>query len=461
MRLHIPCLALVALVLPGLCVNRVATTQSAGLLGPSVRVAIGGAIGEQTSIVIENAAPGSFVLGVSTAVNYGQRITPLVTPAILGSGAIQNGRGSLTTSIPNAPALVGMAVYFHALLGQSLLGTNVFPHLICAPNASSVSTTALLAPSDQEWSAAALGGGRLLVTGGQLLTTFQPPSSAAAIYDFDQQTVTPLTSLTMARYGHASCALRDGSVLIVGGTGAGATAELFQPTQQAFVSLGAAPLAIARPLATSVIDPRTNREYVLIADTPNQQAMLYDAQARTFSTLPSMIVPRRPSAQLVAFPSGHVAIFGGRTAGPTTVPTDRVELFDLASRQFYPWGQMASPRSDFGALRLDHRYVLLVGGQGSVSARDDLEVFDVFTQSSVRLPNRMLLPRQVGALKVLAGGRLAVFGSDGTSRSPEILSGSSSQPMRVIPDGPIVSFRWATLGDGSVVGFGAQGHRIR
>jgi len=197
------------------------------------------------------------------------------------------------------------------------------------------------------------------------------------------------------------------------------------------------PLATSFAAAAALTDLRTNREFVLIAGgvPPTDQAMLYDTKARTFSTLPRMSATRG-RLSVVSSPLGGVLLFGGEDSRQNVL--DTVEVFEIYSRRFHPWGRMTGPRARHDAVMLDGRFVLVVGGETRQGARDDVEIFDSVARVAVRWPGRLLQPRTGCTVVPRPSGGFAVFGGPSSvadaTRSPELLNLGGSIPFRPIAE---------------------------
>jgi hypothetical protein len=104
--------------------------------------------------------------------------------------------------------------------------------------------------------ASQLDGGRVLIAGGgyyDTSSTFQYPVYAE-IYDQTAGTFGPTGNMVTPRSFHAAAALRDGKVLIAGGTqgkSIGGSAELYDPVTGTFSAIGN--MAVARTFHTATL----------------------------------------------------------------------------------------------------------------------------------------------------------------------------------------------------------------
>jgi len=155
----------------------------------------------------------------------------------------------------------------------------------------------------------------LLVLFGAGLALAQPPG-----------TFVRTGNLTTLRFWHTATLLRDGRVLIAGGQGGLATAELYDPSAGTFTSTGSMTAARYSQAATLLSDGR-----VLIAGGGQSHdltsAELYDPKTGTFTATGTMSAPHpSPTANLLS--NGKVLITGGTSA----------EIYDPATGVFTPAG---------------------------------------------------------------------------------------------------------------------------
>ncbi|MCU0636907.1 MAG: hypothetical protein MUE41_18710, partial [Gemmatimonadaceae bacterium] len=90
-------------------------------------------------------------------------------------------------------------------------------------------------------------------------------------------------------------------------------------------------------------------------------AELYDAAARRFVALPSMVTPRH-SHTATLLPDGRVLIVGGYGDGGAV--TRSAELFDPVRRTFTATGSLSAARAGHVAVPLSDGTVLIAGGVG-------------------------------------------------------------------------------------------------
>lgn len=167
----------------------------------------------------------------------------------------------------------------------------------------------------------ALRGGRALAIG--LDGRDSDPGPAALIYDPGENAWTAAESLARARAAYV--ALKDGSVLAIGGSGGG---ELWGDTR-----------AVIGDVAR--FDPATGR----------------------WSPVAPMTTPRY-WLQATVLADGRVLVAGGVTEGPTgeQVPLRSTELYDPATDTWARAGDLLEPRSDGRLVALDDGSAIILGG---------------------------------------------------------------------------------------------------
>jgi len=156
-----------------------------------------------------------------------------------------------------------------------------------------------------------LADGRVLVTGGQ--TTEGEISGSAEIFDPVTNEFSPTGEMATPRVKHAAALLRDGSVLVIGGSDEGGYDSRYTSTE------------------------------------------LYDPESGQFSPGPAMQWGRHKIRDaVVALPSGAILVAGG---------AERLELFDPADQVFVPVdGQLSGPQMFATATLLPDKEVLILGG---------------------------------------------------------------------------------------------------
>ena len=222
-----------------------------------------------------------------------------------------------------------------------------------------------------------LPDGRVLVVGGGAEDTRLeggPRSATAELYDPGSGKWVLTASMGEARIGHSATLLRDGSVLVVGGSGNFLTAELFSPSTGKWIATGSTstPQGVGHT-ATLLLDGR-----VLVAGgnpgsdiDPLATAELYNPDRGRWTATASMATARSwHTATLLS--DGRVLVVGNTFSGDGPASA---ELYDPTRGQ---WTVTASPaRARFGhtATLLPDDRVLLTGDYDD-NSRASAELYD-------------------------------------------------------------------------------------
>ena len=230
-----------------------------------------------------------------------------------------------------------------------------------------------------------------------------------------------LLNMTAPRALHTATLLRDGRVLIAGGTanaqigGVLASAEIYDPVVGTF--LPTASMSAARQGHTATLLP--NGEVLIAGGSRNvgfrselASAELYDPRSGTFRTAGSMNTPREGhTATLLR--DGRVLIAGGSPNGTRT--TDSAEIFDPSSGRFTIVSPMTVPREAHTATLLRNGKVLIAGGgrggmPGGYIAYDTAEIFDPTLGTFHPLAAHMVSDRVGHVAALLNDGRVLLAG---------------------------------------------------
>jgi hypothetical protein len=251
----------------------------------------------------------------------------------------------------------------------------------------------------------ALGDTSILVTGG-----FSPDEEVldtAEVLDLEAQESHLLKSHHLPRAGHSCVKLKNGRILLIGGS---------------------------------------NEKHV-----PESRVEAFDPAARSFTVI-GQLVSARVLQQAVLLPDGQVFVCGGMDAGGTAL--DSAELFDPVTSKASALPVMLHKRYSHQAVLLEGGLVLITGGAGDAESRRSAEIFDVAKR--VFLPPVALQEdRVIHTATLLADGRAFVF-SNGVG---EVFSSKANQFVRVPGNAapPIRDGHTATLfkgGDVLIVGGG-------
>lgn len=210
-----------------------------------------------------------------------------------------------------------------------------------------------------------LANGRVLIAGG--VGPEWSFLSSAELFDPATGRFSPTSAMTVARESHAGVPLRDGRVLIVGGHRGRraditlyASAEAYDPTTGVFTRVGdmhtrrhkhdGIPLRDGRVLITGGSDERDSRGLY-------DSSELFDPRTGTFSPGPKMKRPRyKHNGSSVLLPNGNVLLAGGDSQAEIFNPNS--QTFSLVSGDAHLAGQFSA------VAPLNAGRVLITGGYG-------------------------------------------------------------------------------------------------
>src|ERR1700687_5969453 len=217
-----------------------------------------------------------------------------------------------------------------------------------------------------------LRDGRVLICGGTATAKVGGVLSSAELYDSHTRRFIPTGSMTVARMGHTITMLRDGRVLIIGGArnigfrAELSSAEIYDPSTGTFSTTGSMRTPREGHTATMLHDGRV----LVVGGSDNgthtlDSAEIYDPASGTFSGAGHLNQPRVPHVATLLH-SGKVLIAGGGRGGMPGgyISYDTAELYAPDTRMFAKMrAHMKFDRVGAAALRLNDGRVLIVGGK--------------------------------------------------------------------------------------------------
>lgn len=272
---------------------------------------------------------------------------------------------------------------------------------------------------------------RVLVTGGGGGSILVPQASTAVeLWSPALHSTSPGPSLRVARALHQAVRLRNGRVLLCGGTDSGgnvtATVEIYDPVTNTMVDgpamrrpraghaatlLGNGKVLVTGGVATYV-DPLANLAAVL--NTAQDTGELFDPTAGTWTLVPGAMAQKRSGHSQTLIANGRVLISGGIQGGVTTpqgfdlpLYTATCNVYDPATNAFLATGSMQVGRAFHGASVLGNGQVLVTGGIvtnqsfGIVGATNACELWNGSTFATT------------ASLQTPAGAHVQFTGSDG------------------------------------------------
>jgi len=225
-----------------------------------------------------------------------------------------------------------------------------------------------------------LQDGRVLLTGGVQNAGFRSQLASAEIYDPASGTFSATGSMSRPREGHTATTLRDGRVLIVGGSSNGiqtlGSAEIYDPSSGVFSGTGhlnqPRVAHVAALLGTgNVLIAGGGRGGMPGGYISYDTAEMYNPATRSFSAVRSHMKSDRVGAAAVRLSDGRVLIVGGKSGRVVTsrnpnlgslTPLRTAEVYDPESGTFIRTGDMSAPHYLATATMLDNGDALVVGG---------------------------------------------------------------------------------------------------
>ncbi len=342
--------------------------------------------------------------------------------------------------------------------------------LACEPGCYSGTAAELYDPAKGAWSttssplyprfnhiAELLPSGQVLVASGYISPGYL--TATAEIYDPSAQTWSRTGSLATGRQFHLSARLKDGRVLIAGGLGMNGkgsfqaldSAEIYDPSTGTWASAGSMSTPRWAHAVTTLRDGR-----VLVAGGSNSTmgsapslgtAEIYDPASNTWSPAASLNAGRQ-AHRAVLLPNGQVMVTGGVGAGGCLAGT---ELYDPMADRWTTSAPMSAGRSGFSLTLLPNGRVLAAGGSGGngcAAALDTAEVYDPDLQTWSPAGN-LVQARWSSASALLPDGKVLLAGGEDPATQASGQSGLTSAEL----------FGTAPAGNGVAVSVSSASYR--
>jgi len=260
------------------------------------------------------------------------------------------------------------------------------------PQTGAFTPTGSMATPREVHTATLLADGRVLLTGG---ADYQAHAVATAeLYDPTTGTFSPTGSMTAARAFHTATLLADGRVLVAGGSPAAwgttahlASAEIYDPRTGTFTPTSS--MAAGRDFNTATL-LRDGRVLVAGGSTGSQEdvgpaarddirtAEIFDPATGTFE-LTGPLINGRQYHTATLLPDGRVLVIGGGADYTNLEFLAAAEMFDPVTGTFAMAGSLATARTYHTATLLDDGRVLVTGGYGAVAPLASAEIYDPST----------------------------------------------------------------------------------
>ena len=356
------------------------------------------------------ATPGTFhlvAISVADPTESASATLTIVPSGFFATGSMTTPRFAHTATLLNTgEALIagGIASYRFFYRGsQSFCLAVPTNHVdIFDPAMGAFAATASMALPRFSHTATLLKDGKVLVAGGTADTNTNVPQ-AAEIFDPATATFTATGIMLAVHESHTATLLPSGKVLITGGVSGTDISEVYDPAMGTFAATGA--MSGPRSFHTATLLP--NGKVLVVGGTGSANtvlltAELYDPAAGTFASTASMGTARRNHTATL-LPSGAVLIAGGFEQSGAALST--AEIYNPITGMFAPTGSMDAAHSQHIATLLPSGKVLIAGGGNFVA-----ELFDPGT-GTFSLTGSLLLSRTSHTATLLPNGKVVVTGS--------------------------------------------------
>jgi hypothetical protein len=238
-----------------------------------------------------------------------------------------------------------------------------------------------MAEARQGHTATLLPDGTVLIAGGSKNIGFRSELASAEIYDPASGSFRETGSMTTPREGHSATLLRDGRVLIAGGSANGVTtlssAETYDYRTGRFTTI--APMSVPRETHSATLlkngtvlivgGGRGGMPGGYIAYTT---AEVFDPARNVFTPLVAHMTTDRVAPAAALLDDGRVLVAGGKSGkihspfGGASLfyftPLETAEVFDPGTNSFLPVGSMSMAHYLGVAAKLNNGMVLITGG---------------------------------------------------------------------------------------------------
>ncbi len=455
MRTH---LLLCCLTLPLAAQNDfVLAKTSSGTLGKSLDLAFASAPAGKSLLFMLSATAGPTPLSLIDPADPRHLEVGLDAAAVwqvLGTGG---GSGTIPLPVPNAVALAGAGVHFQTctLPGTTTIVDKISNRVFVLLGAAD---TAVASPNPLTGGRALMAtfpnkvlstgqGDVILAGGGQGGLLGATGLDTSDVYDFHTMSVKAGPKLNSARALHVTVGLKDGRMLLAGGTdqtgAAIATAEIYDPATHKFTPTGSMSLARAAHAGALLPDGRVLvvggttilTDPVQALANAQSSAEIYNPATGLWSSAAS-IGSRRLAPSLDTLPNGKVLVSGGfevTVLFGIPIPTGAIKTCQLYTYGTNSWAAAAAmPNAravhSLNSIVLTDGKLLVTGGatsgpdltQATAIAKADL--YDPIANNWTPLAD-MRTPRTGHTVTRISNGDVVVIGgASGTMTAPTSLA---------------------------------------
>lgn len=256
-----------------------------------------------------------------------------------------------------------------------------------------------------------LPNGKVLIAGGVITNNLS--TELAELFDPATGQSTMTGNLVLARRVHLSVSLPDGRVVILGGYTPPKflrEVEVYDPATGTFALAGFMNVPRITFSATLLKDGRILVAGGNVSNVPQTSAEIYDPSTGVSTYVGNMNFPRiGHGAALLA--DGRVLLVGGRT-GISSDVVGSAEIFDPATGTFTMAGSMSKPRAEHTTTTLFDGKVLVTGGISSLISRETLRTAEVYDPASNQFTpvGEMSSPRAMHRATLLPNGQVLISG---------------------------------------------------
>jgi hypothetical protein len=270
---------------------------------------------------------------------------------------------------------------------ESILGT-VSAELY-DPSTGTFTATGNMTTARMCQTATLLNNGQVLITGGENFTSGHTLLASAELYDPTTGTFTATGSMSVPRVFQTATLLSNGKVLVAGGfdvlntviNPVTSSAEIYDPATGSFSATGS--MTTVRDTFDAVL-LKDGTVLVLGGSEEPQSAELYDPVDGTFTSLGNMQYAHPIAFTATLLGNGSVLIAGGDIIASA-------EIYDPATSSFSPTSSMTAPRYFHTATLLNDGQVLVAGGQNESDYLSSAELYALpaisFSMSSLSFGN--------------------------------------------------------------------------